>query len=892
MTPTYHVVPHSHWDREWYKSFEQFRAMLVEMIDDLLEIFRRDPQFRCFTLDGQTVVLEDYLAVRPDRKEEIRALVAEGKIVTGPWYILPDEFLVSAESTVRNLMTGIRSASAYGRAMAVGYIPDSFGHIAMMPAILRGFGIDTALVYRGFGGEPGEQTSEYWWNSPDGSRVLMTHLYRNGYSGGYFHDESEPKILEHFASLREELDARATTSQRLLMNGGDHHWPDPNLPSTLALLRKSFDARFEQSTVERYADAVKKEIGELPAVDGELRFGYRYAFAVMGGVYSSRMYIKQANWNAEMLLERYAEPLNAIAVASGMRSRAPLVAQAWRTLMKNHPHDSICGCSIDAVHAEMMTRFAAVRDIGNAVVETALEHIVPPEETAAGDDTALFLFNPSPIPRAEIAEAPVRFFLQDVVVGLNPDVAVDAKLPAVPAFALIDPAGNEVQLQVTSRDETYDIVHHRYNYPQQTRAQRFGVLIDTGDVPPMGFRGYRIEKRPKFTPVTPRVRAGKSFIENEFLRAAVGARGDVTLTDRVSGLRFTGLNVFEDTADVGDEYNYSWPRRDTVVRSTAARVTVAEKGPLRATLRVETTLRVPEAASPDRKSRSVRRVPMKITTLLSLDARSRFLSCTTTVDNCARDHRLRVLFPAGADTDRVRADSQFCIVERVQHEFNPKDFAIEVPARVAPMQRFVTAAGGDRALTLLAYGLPEYELKLDGRGTLALTLLRCVGLLAGDDLLSRPGGKAGWHNETPDAQCQGVHTFRYALLPHAPEEPGGGNFVTAQSEKFHLPLLSFRRKNLSPLPMESSLFSLEGDPLVLSALKEAEDGGGIVVRVYNPSPAPARGVLRCGRPVKGAHCCTLNEDPAGEIEVAAGPDGSAVPLSVGAGGILTLRVRL
>jgi alpha-mannosidase len=287
MKPTYHIVSHSHWDREWYKSFEQFRAMLVDMIDDLLDLLRRDGEFRHFTLDGQTVVLEDYLAVRPGKREKIRRLVGEGRIVTGPWYVLPDEFLVSGESTVRNLMTGTRMAASFGKTMTVGYIPDSFGHIAMMPAILRGFGIGTALVYRGFGGEPGEQTSEYWWKAPDGTRALLIHLFRHGYSAGYFHQETDPQIIARFAPLKEELDRRATTSHRLLMNGGDHHWPDPNIPATLALLRKSFEGTFEHSTVERYADAVREEIEgnskvEIPVVEGELRFGYRYAFVVLG----------------------------------------------------------------------------------------------------------------------------------------------------------------------------------------------------------------------------------------------------------------------------------------------------------------------------------------------------------------------------------------------------------------------------------------------------------------------------------------------------------------------------------------------------------------------------------------------------------------------------------
>ena len=901
MKPTYHIVAHSHWDREWYKSFEQFRAMLVEMVDDLLELLRRDEEFRSFTLDGQTVVIEDYLAVRPGKREEIQKLVGEGRIITGPWYILPDEFLVSAESTVRNLMTGIRMAGSLGHTMTVGYIPDSFGHIAMMPAILRGFGIGTALVYRGFGGEPGQQTSEYWWRAPDGTRALLLHLYSNGYSAGYFHQETDAQITDRFSALKEELDRRATTSHRLLMNGGDHHWPDPKLPGTLALLRKSFEGTFEQSTVERYADAVREEIGapgqgakgELPLIEGELRFGYRYAFAVLGGVYSSRMYIKQANWNSEMLLERYAEPLHALAVASGMRSRAPLLRHAWRTLMKNHPHDSICGCSIDPVHREMMTRFAAVEDVAGSVIDSALAHVLPYDDMASRDDTSVFLFNPSPFARTEIAEAEVRFFRRDIVVGLNPDVVVEGELPPARAFALLDAAGAEVPFQLLRRSEGYDITYSHYNYPRQTYADRFSILVDAKDVPPLGFRGFRIEKRGKLAPPAPQVKAGKNFIENRFLRAEVSPRGVITLVDKERNKRYTSLNVFEDSGDVGDEYNYSYPAHDLVLRSgkSPARLTVEEEGPLRASLAILTTLRVPASASPDRKRRSARTVALTVRTTIALGAHSRSLACETTVDNRALDHRLRVLFTPGVKTDTVAADSQFCIVERTQRQYDVASFTIEHPAAVAPMQRFVTVKGGDRSLTLCAYGLPEYELMLDGKGTLALTLLRCVGLLAADDLITRPGGKAGWHNETPDAQCQGLHTFRYALIPHGPDEPAWGEFVARESERFHLPMRPVRRKNSAPLPMESSFLALDGGPLVLSALKESEDGTGIIVRVSNPGPSPVDGTVRCARPVKKVLLVNLNEEVTGEAEYRADPRGASIPLHVPPCGIITLCIR-
>ena len=678
------------------------------------------------------------------------------------------------------------------------------------------------------------------------------------------------------------------------MNGGDHHWPDPNLPATLALLRKSFEGTFEHSTVERYADAVRKEITEIPLVEGELRFGYRYAFAVLGGVYSSRMYIKQANWKSEMLLERYAEPLNALACAAGGRSQSPLLRHGWATLMKNHPHDSICGCSIDPVHREMMTRFAAVQDIGGSVVDTSLEQILPYDDTAAGDDRYVFLFNPSPFARTEIAEAEVRFFRRDVVVGLNPDVVVDPELPRVRGFALLDASGREVPFQVVRRSEGYDITYSHYNYPRQTFGDMFSILVEAKDVPPLGFRGFRIEKRKKIPAASPGVTAGKNFIENQFLRVTVNSGGAVTLHDRTGGRTYAGLNVFEDSGDVGDEYNYSYPARDVVVRSgkTGARVKVLERGPLRGTLLVQATLRIPASAAPGRKSRSKRTVAIPVTTRISLDAWSRFVECETTVDNRARDHRLRVLFPAGIRTDSVRADSQFCIVERVQRTYDVGSFTIEHPAQVAPMQRFVTVSGKDRSLTLLAYGLPEYELKLDGKGTLALTLLRCVGMLAGDDLITRPGGKAGWDNDTPDAQCQGVRSFRYALLPHGPGEPPWGEFVTRESERFHLPMLPLRRKNDAPLPLESSLLGLEGGPLVLSALKESEDGTGIIVRVYNPGPDGVEGVIRCARPVRKALLVNLNEEVTGDLDVAGDPRGASLRLDVPAGGIVTVCIRL
>lgn len=889
MKPTYHIVSHSHWDREWYKPFEQFRAMLVNMIDDLLELLERDPGFASFTLDGQTSVIEDYLAVRPERREELIRHIKRGRILTGPWYILPDEFLVSAEATVRNLMVGTGMARAMGGGMNVGYIPDSFGHIAMMPAILKGFGIDSALVYRGFGGEPEQKTSEYRWVAPDGTKALLIHLFRHGYSAGYFHQETEKEILERFKDLKAELDARATTSHRLMMNGGDHHWPDPKLPQTLGLLRRNFDGDFVHSSIPAYVEAVKKQVNGLPEVHGEMRFGYRYAFAVLGGTSSSRMYIKQENWKAQLLMERYVEPLAAVAALTGMRSQQPLVRQAWKNLLQNHPHDSICGCSIDSVHREMMTRFKAVNEIGSSVMETALQKLIPYDDRAFKDDRYVFLFNPSPFERSDVTPAEIKFYLQDIIVGLNPDVTIAPKLPPTSGFRMRDEEGVEVPYQLVSRSEGYDITYTNYNYPKQTYADQWSLLVDAKRIPPLGFKGFSIERAGDVPRYSSPLRVGKTFLENDFLRVEVNSKGEVTLKDKVNKMIFPGLNVFENSGDVGDEYNYSYPKKDRWLSSNKgyASVRIIEQGPLRASIQIVVVMRVPDSATPDRRGRSGKTVPMKIISRLSLTPASRSLEIITTVENRAKDHRLRVLFPTGIKTDAVHADSQFCVVERKQRKYRVKEFTIEHPAAVAPMQRFVTVKDAKKALTLFSYGMPEYELKLDGRRTLALTLLRCIGLLAGDDLITRPGGKSGWHNETPEAQCPGTHTFRYALLPHRPEEFETTDLINRESEKFHLPLFPIRRKNETALPLSGSFVSVEPAQLVLSAVKEAEDGKGTILRVYNPVGKEVGGTIRFVQPVREAWKARLDETTLDRIKL---DDGHAIEVNVPPHGITTIKV--
>lgn len=866
--------------------------MLVDMIEDLLGLFQKEKKFKSYTLDGQMAAVMDYLEIRPDRENQIRNLVRRKKLFIGPWYILNDEFLSSGESHIRNLQFGFRMGKSLGGVMNIGYIPDQFGHIAQMPQILQGFNIDTAMIYRGFGGEPGQEESEYRWLSPDGSGVLMHHMPKDGYSAGYFGDSDEKTILQKFERLRKELDARATTSQRLFFNGGDHHWPDETVTKAIKVLRKHYDAHILHSNFVDYFSALKKEVGKgtrLRTLNGETRFGYRHAFVVLGGVYSSRMPLKQLNAASQVLMERVLEPLNVLAMMSGMPSKSPQIEQGWKYVIQNQDHDAICGTSADEVHQEMTLRYKKAEQIGAHVSHECFSRLLPYDEHAHGDERYLVVFNPSPFVRSGLVETSVEFFLQDVVVGLNPEVKVAPRLSPVKAFRLLDPSGKEVPYQILARNEAFGLTYSKHDYPHQTLVDRFSVLVSAEQVSPLGWKGLKIEKTDAAPAFSGAVQVRESLVENEFLRVEASPDGTVKIVEKSTGASHGPLNMFEDSGDVGDEYNYSYPARDEKYQSTQFRpvINIVERGPLRASLRIDSTMQIPESASTDELSRSPTKVELQISTVLSLTPFSRRVDVKTTVHNTAKDHRLRALFGTGIVTKESYADTPFAVVQRTHQEYDNSQFPYEHPALVAPMQRFVTIADGQKGITLITKGLPEYELSVREPGVLALTLLRCVGKLSGNNLITRPGGAAGWWTETPEAQCIGTHIFEYSMFPHSPLTSNTWSSILREVELFTVPLLSLKRKNDQPV-LERSFLSLDSAGLQFTTLKESEDRKGFIVRICNPTDGPGEGRLRFGRPVVQAHRCKLNEKAVVPLRIIKGAE---IKVTAKPFEILTIKVR-
>ncbi|MEO8457962.1 MAG: glycoside hydrolase family 38 C-terminal domain-containing protein, partial [Chloroflexota bacterium] len=756
-----------------------------------------------------TVPLDDYLEIRPDRRETIEKLIRDGRLAAGPNYMLPDEFLIGGEAWVRNLMYGIRSARAYGKVMDIGYSPDAFGHIAHLPAILRGFGIESVLIWRGVGREA--EVSEFRWQSPDGSEVLAVH-FPEGY--GYMAEvpENAEALAGALQQMRGTLEPYATTSHVLVPNGTDHLPAHSGLSQVIKLANKIMpESTFTHGTYAEFVGGVRKELGangyeKLPVFVGEFRNSSRSN--VLAGVLSTRIWLKQRYAQCEDLLARYAEPLTAWAHiarrAKGddsehIASDKGLLRQAWKLLLQNGPHDSVTGCSVDPVYDDVASRFERCEQIAEALIFDA-HGTIAGLAAPIGVETAV-VYNSEHGPRTDFAtfRLPVR----------------DDRVPT----HVVDEAGAQAPLQVLTRG----------GHSARDRRERVDVAFVAGDVAEFGYKAYRIE----YGEAASAGKTGGNVIENEFFRVTGEGDGTLTLEDKRSGTVLRGLNRFEDGGEGGDEYTYDPPLTDNIIRepSAAPRVAVTEAGPARWTLEVTQEYALPSKLTEDRKSRSKVLVPCAITSRVRLYPGVARVDIETIVDNESEDHRLRALFPSGVATERSFSEQHFGAVERPVGLPDHDDTWFEQPVATQPQKTFTDVSDGERGLMLANRGLPEYEVitEADGTTTLALTLLRCVSWLSREDLRSRRG-HAGPGMYTPGAQMIGRWTYEYSLIPHA----GRWEQAFTEAHRFARPLRTVRVPGGSgEWPREKSLLSARSAEIVMSTIKLAEDGDGIVARLYN-----------------------------------------------------------
>lgn len=853
-----HIISHTHWDREWYLSHESFRLLLVDLLDHLIDLMENDPGYRFFHMDGQTIVLEDYLEIRPHQRDRLARLIRDGHILIGPWYLQNDEFLASAEATVRNLLIGHRICREFDvEPMKVGYIPDQFGNISQMPQILRGFGIDRCIFGRGYRG-PG--VPEFFWRSPDGSEVFAIHMLQ-----WYNNAQRLPRDPTRAISMIREIiesqtKANVQTRHLLLMNGVDHLQPQENLGEIIREVNaRSEGFRVHHDTMPNYISAVLAQISEPRTFEGEFRQGDEGN--VLSGTASSRVYLKMLNFACQQGLERWAEPLAVWArwAGSTYAAEAPL-NHAWKLLIQCHPHDSICGCSIDEVHFQMEARFHRVLDLIRDLLARSMRHITAAIDVEGREPHSVVnVFNPLPIARNEAFEAILETLADE----------------AIEAMVLRDQSDKEVPLQVLDSRLVMKRVLNPKRLPKVVAVRRSRVLIDVQGVPPCGYEALFLEQKPGTRPTDASaqkkshrkriaklkgsaISAAAVELANEHLSVCFNANGSFDLRNKHTRHVYRGLHVFEDVGDNGNEYIFRKPGNDSE-RTTEyldAELQILENSPLRQAVQVVLKWKLPPEVDETTESRPARPIDYRIASVISLRRGARYVEIATSINNTVRDHRLRALFPTALHTEESQADAPFDIVRR------PCDIGEANRNNTHPLQTFFAVTDGNVGLAVFSAGMPEFEV-LKHETTMALTLLRCVDLL-GDSPPHQWIREQMEEDYTPDAQCLRQFTFRYAVCPFAGDAASGEIPLEADTflnppRVFQLPLDRVSWSGTRPgwpeffdyfedeaseipeppktLPIRRSFLETGNSKLRLSAVKfpEAKQEGGAdaVVRVVN-----------------------------------------------------------
>ncbi|MGY5857977.1 MAG: glycoside hydrolase family 38 C-terminal domain-containing protein [Candidatus Thorarchaeota archaeon] len=879
------IVPHTHWDREWYLPFQHFRYKLVQLIDELLRILNE--QDFTFMLDGQTVVLEDYSEIRPERMQELLKRIRKGKISVGPWYLLPDEWLVGGESLIRNLeYSQDYAAELKIPLMDIAYLPDQFGHTSGMPQLLGDLtNLKTTMLWRGI---PRNLTEvPFIWKSHESSETSVKGVYLPfGYGNATMLPTDYDEFVDAVNEKVSELEPFSPVPYYLLMNGSDHLFPQP--------FTKEYAKRMSSTEFDVSVSNLKDFVGKLDnaitesqytpqVLHGEFRSSARAN--LLQDTYSARMWIKQWNQKVEDRLTRQVEPLwMYLSLASGLEYPHGFLTTAWKWLLKNQPHDSICGCSVDQTHEEMKTRYSWAESICEGALkdaEKSMHKIATPS-----NESAVVVFNAGGSSRnpvyieftapgnksvkglqtedGEIYDAQKLTSREDVfldtTVGLT---AARMGMRLLPGRKLMDfyingveyfdgdepgllelrfiadrhPVG-EFDMQ-SLKQEANEIIGSKKYKKIHLVASRPTQSVYASVIPlkPWAFsKLIPVEDSPK-QKLIDKLEVDKNGISNRFYSLSFNKDGSLNLTNKNTGENYQRLHVFEDYGDRGDEYSFGRVEPEKV-RVKSVKRTVISSGPIIAEIKQTLTLEVFESIDPSREKR-IGKTEIPIHSVFRFYRDDPRIEVTTKLTNTAKDHRLRICFDLPFNSDTTLTSTHFGYInrsgtaeeipdaselERTRSEYPEK------PSGIQPQKGFIRIDDekGTDAVTVLNKGLPEVELVNGHR--VALTLLRCVGWLSRSDYPERPI-HAGPAEETPGAQeMNQEYEYHYGFVVHARNDPM--TVSAEQADVFHSDPIVFGLDSVQP---PSNLFNpilqLNKPEIRISSMRMR--GNSILATLYN-----------------------------------------------------------
>ncbi|PMG38059.1 alpha-mannosidase [Vibrio splendidus] len=830
-TSRVHITPHMHWDREWYFTTEESRILLVNNMEEIMNRLESDPEYKYYVLDGQTAVLEDYFAIKPENTERVKALVEAGKLIIGPWYSQTDTMQVSGESIVRNMMYGIRDCMKFGDAMKIGYLPDSFSMSSQLPMIYNGFDITRAMFWRGCSERHGTNKTEFLWQSNDGSEVTAQVLPL-GYAIGKYLPQDEEGLRARLDKYFPVLEKPSVTKDILLPNGHDQMPIQKDIFEVMDKLREIYpDREFSMSRFEEVFEKVEAARDQLDTIKGEFNDG-KY-MRVHRTISSTRMDIKLIHAEIENKIVNILEPLASIAWTLGFEYHHGLIEKMWKESMKNHAHDSIGCCCSDKVHAEILNRYILADDMATNLIHFYKRKIVDHMPDREGCDK-LAMFNLSPYEREEVVNTTITIRAQE--------------------FSIFDENENPVEYFIQDKRQIdpgkvdRQIVH----YGNYDPFMEFDIQIKR-TVPAMGFTTLHIQGNEKGAVKVAEQNASsyeESLLENEYYRINVNDNGTLTIFDKETEQVFDQVLRLEDGSDDGDEYDYSPSRQEWLLYSDEFPVeTSIDHQGFQSVANIAFRMNVP-ANLTEREERTGQNGFVETQCQVVLKQGSRRIEVRMELDNQADDHRVRVLVPTPFFSETVVADNQFGCITRPT---NDPAMAVweeekwkEAPVPVYQLMNFAALENGKAGMAIMSNGLREFEVIAsqgdENRDTFALTLFRGIGVLGKEELLLRPGRPSGIKIPTPDSQVRGKLVCEFTLCGFS------GNHIDAnvmaqardnvtQIECYNKIPYNAMKLNVGEqnLPMSFSLLSKQQSGAVLSVLKKAEDEDALIMRVYNPA---------------------------------------------------------
>lgn len=898
------VVSHTHWDREWRTPMWTSRYHLMHFMDSLIDLLEQDERFAHMVLDGQTVIIQDYLEIAPHQKTRLKRLIEEGKIAIGPWYTLPDNYPVGGESLIRNLTKGMAMSKELGYTPTIAYTTFGWGQSSQMPQIYHSFGLDFIITAKYISPKRVEDI-EFLWRSPDGTQVLTSRLgedaranfffnayipirhgiqyksdayrYRWGDSSvfrsaenarsdedyhtlegrGTYHRE---EVKDAIATAWEAFKATTVPSVRLLLNGSDATEAQQILPQILADAQ-SDDRQIVHGSLEMYASLLRERINidNLKVVSGELRDGP--AAAVTGNALATRVSTKQLNARVENQLTLIAEPLLAWAarIGSPVPHAESFRERSWEYLLKAHCHDSINGVGQDKVSQDTVYRLRQVEELATMLSDSAVGEILKRIDTTrfGRDKTLLFVYNPLPVARRS-------------TLSISLDIPLSGHAWNI---SLVDSSGAVKPVQIESREERLVAIDDPDARPWTYDCQRIQALFTTGPLPPYGWEIFSVQidesfQRNRIWPPARVVEESSigyaNCLENQFLKVVAQDNGTIRLEDKVRKKVYTDLLSLEDGGDLGDYWVYAPAYHGKTTLSTGAqvRVTQLSNGPEQGGLAIELELQVPSEAIIDQRGltnegkRSDHLTTLSICHTLSLRRDEPFLRLHTTIQNRAKDHRVRVRLPLGFIAKDSITMSHFHLERR------PTEPSV-IPGRshgywpemeTYPMRRFVDVVGENGGLAVCSESFFEYEVESDGnQSSLLLTAFRSVR-----NKICTEFRTYTTHTTQDGGQLLGTLEYEYALYPHGsdPEEVSAAEIA----ESFLLkPLVyQFSGSTEGTLRENHSMLSIDNPKVEISAIIPSAKGGGLVMRVWNTTDSMQSCTITTDQPIGSAAYVSLD----------------------------------